>query len=55
MQLLVNRMQPLMAGIQDGFPTDPFLANLDRGKLDWIVRTSDHILDTFRRGPRRYD
>ncbi|KAL6693317.1 hypothetical protein J3F84DRAFT_350720 [Trichoderma pleuroticola] len=47
MQLLINRVQPLIAGIQDGFPTDPFLANLERGKLDWIVRASEHILSTF--------
>lgn len=47
MQLLINRVQPLIAGIQDGFPTDPFLANLERGKLDWIVQSSRHILNTF--------
>ncbi|KAM0263767.1 hypothetical protein ACHAQJ_001083 [Trichoderma viride] len=47
MQLLINRVQPLIAGIQDGFPTDPFLANLDRGKLEWIVQTSNHILANF--------
>ncbi|RFU82097.1 hypothetical protein TARUN_99 [Trichoderma arundinaceum] len=47
MQLLINRVQPLIAGIQDGFPTDPFLANLERGKLEWIVRTSEHILANF--------
>ncbi|EHK16153.1 uncharacterized protein TRIVIDRAFT_10232, partial [Trichoderma virens Gv29-8] len=47
MQLLINRVQPLIAGIQDGFPTDPFLANLERGKLEWIVRASEHILSTF--------
>ncbi|KAL7895589.1 hypothetical protein HDV63DRAFT_106528 [Trichoderma sp. SZMC 28014] len=47
MQLLITRVQPLIAGIQDGFPTDPFLANLDRGKLEWIVSTSQHILANF--------
>ncbi|KAL6864555.1 hypothetical protein J3F83DRAFT_141855 [Trichoderma novae-zelandiae] len=47
MQLLINRVQPLIAGIQDGFPTDPFLANLERGKLEWIVQSSKHILNTF--------
>ncbi|KAF4983980.1 hypothetical protein FZEAL_734 [Fusarium zealandicum] len=54
MQLLIGRIQPLVGGIQDGFPTDPFLANLERAKLEWIVRTSEHVLDTFG-APRRYE
>lgn len=54
MQLLIGRIQPLLGGIQDGFPTDPFLANLERNKLDWIVRTSEQVLDTFG-APRRYE
>ncbi|KFH48484.1 hypothetical protein ACRE_006960 [Hapsidospora chrysogenum ATCC 11550] len=45
--LLINRVRPLIDGIQDGYPTDPFLANIDRGKLEWIVRTSAEILDSF--------
>ncbi|KOS23301.1 hypothetical protein ESCO_003400 [Escovopsis weberi] len=52
MQLLINRIKPLIINMQDGFPTDPFLANVDRGKLEWIVVTSQHILDTFTRGSR---
>lgn len=47
MELLISRVNPLLAAIQDGFPTDPFLANIDRSKLEWIVRTSEHILDSF--------
>lgn len=54
MQLLINRMHPLIDGIQDGFPTDPFLANLERGKLEWIVRTSERILESFG-GLRHYE
>ncbi|KAJ4137043.1 hypothetical protein NW765_012304 [Fusarium oxysporum] len=54
MQLLIGRIQPLIGGIQDGFPTDPFLANLERPKLEWIIRTSEHVLDTFG-APRRYE
>ena len=54
MQLLIGRIQPLIGGIQDGFPTDPFLANLERAKLDWVIRTSEHVLDTFG-APRRYE
>lgn len=54
MQLLINRINPLLAAIQDGFPTDPFLANLEKGKLEWIVRTSEHILETFG-GSRHYE
>ncbi|KEY70460.1 hypothetical protein S7711_08836 [Stachybotrys chartarum IBT 7711] len=45
MQLLINRLNPLMAGIQDGFPTDPFLLKLERGKLEWIIRSSEHVLE----------
>jgi hypothetical protein len=55
MQLLISRIQPLIAGIQDGFPTDPFLVKLERGKLEWIVRSSEHILETFGGGPRLYE
>jgi hypothetical protein len=47
MQLLVTRMQALSSGIQPGYPIDPFLANVDKNKLDWIVRTSDNILHKF--------
>ncbi|KAL7926362.1 hypothetical protein ACQKWADRAFT_280101 [Trichoderma austrokoningii] len=47
MQLLITRVQPLINGIQDGFPTDPFLANLDTNKLQWIISTSEHILNNF--------
>lgn len=54
MQLLVNRIHPMIASIQDGFPTDPFLMSLERGKLEWIVRTSEHILGTFD-GQRQYE
>ncbi|KAM0220663.1 hypothetical protein ACHAPA_003916 [Fusarium lateritium] len=54
MQLLIGRIQPLIGGIQDGFPTDPFLANLERAKLEWIIRTSEQVLDTFG-APRRYE
>ncbi|KAJ6788626.1 hypothetical protein PWT90_08446 [Aphanocladium album] len=54
MQLLVNRIHPLIASISNGFPTDPFLVNLERGKLDWIVQTSEHILNTFD-SPRHYE
>ncbi|KAM0548149.1 hypothetical protein ACHAPJ_010070 [Fusarium lateritium] len=54
MQLLIGRIQPLIGSIQDGFPTDPFLANLERAKLEWIIRTSETVLDTFG-APRRYE
>ena len=47
MQLLISRVRPLIEGIRDGYPTDPFLANIDRGKLEWIVRTSEKILESF--------
>ena len=53
MQLLINRIQPLMTSLHDGFPTDPFLMKLERGKLEWIVGTSQQILDSFT--PRRYE
>jgi hypothetical protein len=54
MQLLIGRIQPLIAAIQDGFPTDPFLGKLERPKLEWIVRSSEHILETFV-GSRLYE
>ena len=53
-QLLINRLHPLIANIQDGYPTDPFLVNLERAKLDWIMRTSERILNSFE-GPRHYE
>ncbi|CAH0002424.1 unnamed protein product [Clonostachys byssicola] len=54
LQLLVNKVRPFIEGIQDGYPTDPFLANLERSKLEWIVRTSEHIAQSFS-GIRHYD
>lgn len=53
-QLLINRLHPLIANIQDGYPTDPFLVNLERAKLDWIMRSSERILNSFE-GPRHYE
>ncbi|OAA69814.1 WD40 repeat-like-containing domain protein [Cordyceps fumosorosea ARSEF 2679] len=47
MQLLVNRIRPLIANMEDGFPTDPFLISLERGKLEWIIGTSEHILSLY--------
>ena len=47
MQLLVTRLRPLLDSISDGYPTDPFLANLELGKVEWIVRTSERILESF--------
>ena len=46
MHLLISRVRPLIDGIRDGYPTDPFLANVDRAKLEWIVRTSEKILES---------
>ena len=54
MQLLINRIKPLIASIQDGFPTDPFLMKLERAKLEWIIRSSEHILESFG-GSRLYE
>lgn len=47
MQLLIGRVQPLLAGLQDEFPTDPFIVNLEKAKLEWIVRTSGEVLENF--------
>lgn len=54
MQLLISRITTLLASMQDAFPTDPFLSSLEKAKLEWIVRTSEHILDTVG-GPRPYE
>ncbi|KAK0388170.1 hypothetical protein NLU13_4415 [Sarocladium strictum] len=45
MQMLISRVRPLLAGIADGYPKDPFLMSLEPNKLDWIVRTADQILE----------
>ncbi|PHH88612.1 hypothetical protein CDD83_7300 [Cordyceps sp. RAO-2017] len=55
MQLLVIRLQPLIASYSDGYPLDPFLAKVDKGKMEWIVRSSEHILGSFGGGPHRYE
>lgn len=54
MKLLVNRLTPLLASYRDGFPLDPFLAKVDKGKIEWIVRSSEHMLESFG-GAHRYD
>lgn len=54
MDLLISRLHPLIVAMADGFPTDPFIAKLDRSKLQWIVGTSEQILNSFQR-PRHYE
>ncbi|PHH78605.1 hypothetical protein CDD82_2947 [Ophiocordyceps australis] len=51
--LLVARLKPLIASFSEGYPLDPFLANVDKGKMEWIVLSSEHILSFG--SPRRYD
>ncbi|KAH6896599.1 hypothetical protein B0T10DRAFT_556472 [Thelonectria olida] len=53
MQLLVGRIQPLLGSYQDGFPTEPFLGNVEKAKLEWITRTSEQVLESFT--TRRYE
>ncbi len=43
MQLLVARLQPFLDAYNSGYPLDPFLAGVDKGKIEWIVGASDHI------------
>ncbi|KAF4119536.1 hypothetical protein GMORB2_4666 [Geosmithia morbida] len=47
MSMLIGRVRLLIDGMQDGFPTDPFLAKVDRAKLEWIVQMADNILTSF--------
>ncbi|QPH19695.1 hypothetical protein C2857_004987 [Epichloe festucae Fl1] len=47
MHLLISRLNPLIAGYDTNYPVDPWLANVERGKMEWIVRSSEHILQTF--------
>jgi hypothetical protein len=54
MQLLINRLKPLVDSIHDEFPTDPFLASLERHKLETIIVTSEGILEHFG-GYRHYE
>lgn len=54
MKLLVSRLTPLLASYRDGYPLDPFLAKVDKGKMEWIVRSSEHMLESFS-GAHRYD
>ncbi|PFH62134.1 hypothetical protein XA68_14973 [Ophiocordyceps unilateralis] len=53
LQLVVARVNPMIASYTDGFPLDPFLANVDKGKMEWVVRSAEHILASFR-GPHGY-
>lgn len=54
MKLLVKRLAPLLASYRNGYPLDPFLAKVDKGKMEWIVRSSEHMLESFG-GAHRYD
>ncbi|UNI24705.1 hypothetical protein JDV02_010432 [Purpureocillium takamizusanense] len=53
MNLLVGRLQPLLSAYNSGYPLDPFLAGVDKGKIEWIVGASEHI-ESFN-SHRRYD
>ncbi|KAF4589894.1 WD40 repeat-like-containing domain [Ophiocordyceps camponoti-floridani] len=48
LQLLITRLKPMIASYTDGFPSNPFLANVEKGKMEWVVRSSEHILASFR-------
>lgn len=47
MHLLISRLNPLIAGYDTNYPVDPWLASVERGKMEWIVRSSEHILQSF--------
>ncbi|RDA92008.1 hypothetical protein CP533_6037 [Ophiocordyceps camponoti-saundersi (nom. inval.)] len=53
LQLLITRLNPMIASYSDGFPLDPFLANVDKGKMEWVVRSSENVLASFR-APHAY-
>ncbi|KJZ74425.1 hypothetical protein HIM_06235 [Hirsutella minnesotensis 3608] len=55
MELLVLRLNPLIACYKDGYPLDPFLAKVDKGKIEWVVQSSQHILESFGGAARRYE
>ncbi|KAG5937108.1 hypothetical protein E4U53_000075 [Claviceps sorghi] len=46
MQLLISRLRPLITGYDSGYPVDPWLASVERGKMEWVMRSSEHILQT---------
>jgi len=46
MQLLISRLRPLLAGYDSSYPVDPWLASVERGKMEWVMRSSEHILQT---------
>ena len=47
LQLLNSRLQPLLNHLRNEFPTDPFLLALDRSKMEWIIQSSQHILQSL--------
>lgn len=47
LHLLISRVKPILSSMQDGYPTDPFVAKVDKHKLEWIVITSGRLLETF--------
>ena len=48
MQLLISRVTPLLAAYETGYPVDAWLASVDRAKMEWIVTSSEHILQALR-------
>ncbi|KAG5980686.1 hypothetical protein E4U55_003768 [Claviceps digitariae] len=46
MQLLISRLRPLLAGYDSSYPVDPWLASVERGKMEWVMRSSEHILQS---------
>jgi hypothetical protein len=47
MDMLITRLRPVLLSMSGEYPTDPFLAPIERRKLEWVVQAAEHILDTF--------
>jgi hypothetical protein len=53
MQMLINELSPLIALYDSDYPVDPWLANVGRGRMEWIVRSAEGILQALG-GPPGY-
>lgn len=47
MHRLIDQLGPLLAGYDSGYPVDPWLANVERSKMEGVIRSSEHVLQSL--------
>ncbi|KAG6319237.1 hypothetical protein E4U44_007152 [Claviceps purpurea] len=47
LELLMERLRPLIAGYDTSYPVDPWLATVDKRKMEWVLQCAQSILQNL--------